>query len=245
MPGTLGVEVCMKSKPGRSLVGLVVALALLVAIAGCSRGVPDQADAAAPDTGSDSSQPLPFHGGGGGWFSSRPPVPSAVTIPQGTAVAIRLQQSISSASARPGDSFDAVLDEPIVIDGQMVAPRGTPVVGRVVAARKSGHLHNSGYLRLTLASITISGKAVPVDTSSMFLMGGAHKNRNLALIGGGTGAGALIGAIAGGGKGALIGSAIGAAGGTGVAYATGEKDVGFSSERRLGFRLTQAVTVQG
>jgi len=51
--------------------------------------------------------------------------------------------------------------------------------------------------------------------------------------------------LAGGGKGALIGSMIGAAGGTGTAYATGKKDVGFSSERRLTFRLTQPLRMQG
>ncbi len=234
----------MNMKPRRKLWALFLAATLLAMTAGCSRGIPDNADASAPDTSSDSDT-LPFHGGGHGLFSSRPPVPSAVTIPAGTPIAIRLQQSLSSASARSGDPFDAVLDDPIVVDGQTVAPRGAAVTGRVVAARGSGHLHNSGYLRLTLASITIAGKPVPVETSSMFIMGGAHKNRNLALIGGGTGAGALIGALAGGGKGALIGSAIGAAGGTGVAYATGEKDVGFAAERRLGFRLTQSVTVQG
>jgi hypothetical protein len=47
--------------------------------------------------------------------------------------------------------------------------------------------------------------------------------------------------VAGGGKGALIGSAIGAAGGTGTAYATGKKEVSFGEERRLTFRLAQAV----
>jgi hypothetical protein len=61
------------------------------------------------------------------------------------------------------------------------------------------------------------------------------------MIGGGTGAGALIGGLAGGGKGALIGTAIGAAGGTGTAYATGKKEVSFGEERRLTFRLAQAV----
>jgi hypothetical protein len=166
-------------------------------------------------------------------------VPEDVTVPAGTAVSIRLQSAISSASNRAGDEFAAVLDEPIVVDGKTVAPRGAAVQGRVVAARESGRLHNSGYLRLALVSVEINGKAAPVHSSSVFAMGGSHKNRNLALIGGGAGAGALIGAIAGGGKGALIGSAIGAGGGTAGAYATGKKEVSFAPERRLTFRLTQ------
>ena len=98
---------------------------------------------------------------------------------------------------------------------------------------------------MTLASVTVNGRAVPVQTSSIFIAGGSHKKRNWAFIGGVTGAGALIGALAGGGKGALIGSAVGAAGGTTAAYATGAKEVGFAAERRITFRFALPISVRG
>ncbi len=180
-----------------------------------------------------------------GFFSRESSVPEDLTIPVGTVVNIRLQNSVSSATASPGQSFDAVLDEPLVINGKTVAERGAPVTGRVVEAKSSGRIHNSGYLRLTLASITINGKSVPVETSSLFAKGANHNKRNAALIGGGAGAGALIGGLAGGGKGALIGGLVGAGAGTGGAYATGKKDVAFGAERRLTFRLTQPLTTKG
>ena len=159
-------------------------------------------------------------------------------------LAVRLQNSVSSATSNPGDSFEAVLDEPLVVKGETVAPRGASVAGRVVEAKSSGHLHDSGYIRLTLTSIAISGKSVPVQTSSIFAKGANHNKRNAALIGGGTGAGALIGGLAGGGKGALIGGLVGAGAGTGGAYATGKKDVAFAAERKLSFRLTQPLTTK-
>ncbi len=77
------------------------------------------------------------------------------------------------------------------------------------------------------------------------MKGGSHKKRNLGVIGGGAGAGALIGGITGGGVGAAVGSAIGGGGGTAVAYGTGKKDVAFGVERRLTFKLTQPLSVQG
>jgi hypothetical protein len=237
---------------------LFVGMLALLLVSGCARQEPQAATTAQPATTSvtalpqtdstafDSPQPVPFAKTGSESPSllSRLVPPSEMSIPAGTPIAVQLQASVSSANSLPGQQFDAVLAEPLVINGKTVAPRGAPAIGRVTAARKSGRLHNSGYLRLTLASVTVKGQSIPVQTSSVSVAGGSHRNRNLAWIGGGTGAGALIGALAGGGKGALIGSAVGAAGGTTTAFATGKKDVGFGAERRLTFRLMQPLRVR-
>jgi hypothetical protein len=232
---------------------------LVMAMVGCgSKTGPNAADQNQPATtttvaqNQQSNDSMPFSkrddGNGAPPFSKRDKddsksslVPNAVTVPAGTPVSVRLQQSVSSASSNAGDSFQATLDESLVINGQTVAPRGAAAVGKVVQAKSSGRLHDSGYIRLTLASIEINGKQVPVQASSIFVKGANHNKRNLAMIGGGAGAGALIGGLTGGGKGALLGSAIGAGAGTGGAYATGKKDVGFGAERKLTFRLLQPV----
>ncbi len=166
------------------------------------------------------------------------------TVPAGTALTIRLLQSVSSASARPGDAFDAELARPVTVDGRVIFPKGTQIQGRVVSSRKSGRLHNPGRLTLTLKAIEApGGEWVNLASSTVHAQGQSHKKRNLTLIGGGSGVGALIGGIAGGGKGLAIGALSGAAAGTAGAAATGEKDVTFSSERILHFSLKNPLTV--
>ena len=167
-----------------------------------------------------------------------------ITVPAGTPIAIRMQSSVSSKTASSGDRFRAILDEPLVVEGKTVAPRGADVTGHVVAARSSGRLHKPGYLRLTLDSVTVNGKRTSLETSSIFLQASSHKKRNTVLIAGGTGAGALIGGLVAGPKGALIGAAAGAGAGTGTAYATGKKEIAVGVERRLTFRLRQPLTMQ-
>ena len=101
-------------------------------------------------------------------------------IPAGTEVTIRLQLALSSADSRVGDSFEAVLDEPLVVAGKTVVPRSAPVTGRVVATKASGGRHDPGYLRLTLASIAMNGKSIPLQTSSIFAKGRSYEKRNQA-----------------------------------------------------------------
>lgn len=168
-----------------------------------------------------------------------------LVVSAGTSVTVRLQQSLSSASAVPGERFEATIDEPVVTENQIVIPVGSTVYGHVVSARRSGRLRHPGEIALTLDSVVVDQQTIPLATSHVVAYGGSHKKRNLAWIGGGSGGGALIGALAGAGKGALIGGGIGAAAGTTVALVTGKKDVTFAAERRLRFRLRQDVNLAG
>jgi len=224
---------------------------VIVATVGCGKQMATTVTAASNDPAAtqaaQTSRPAPFSGtnnpADANTKQNKSLVPQEIVIPSGTAITVRLQNAVSSATSAPGDQFAAILDQPIVVDGETIAPTGAQVTGRVVAARRSGRLTHPGYLRIALASMTVNGKTIPVQSSSVMVAGASHKKRNLAWIGGGAGGGALIGAIASGGTGALIGSAVGAAGGTTAAYATGKKDVGFGTERRLTFRLTRPITI--
>lgn len=185
-------------------------------------------------------------GGGdanGGPLSRLLEKPVAITLPAGTAIAVTLDQAISSGQQRSGDTFDASVAAPVEVNGKVVIPKGARAKGVVVSARASGRLSTVAHLEVALESVEAGGKSLPVETASLSFSGSNHNKRNAVLIGGGTGVGALIGGLAGGGKGALIGGAVGAGAGTAGAAATGKKDITLAPETSLTFRLRQSVTV--
>jgi carbonic anhydrase/acetyltransferase-like protein (isoleucine patch superfamily) len=151
---------------------------------------------------------------------------------------------LASNQSRNGDEFEASLSAPVVVAGKAVIPKGARVHGRVIEVQESGRLHHVAQLRLALRSLEVGAKSYPIQTNSITRTGANHNKRNVELIGGGAGVGALIGGIAGGGKGALIGGAAGAGAGTATAAATGKKDIIIPAETHLSFRLTQPVTIE-
>jgi hypothetical protein len=164
-------------------------------------------------------------------------------VPSGTILRVRLDQKIDTVHNHPGDRFTGRLIAPVSIGDQALLPKGSVVWGIVAESRPSGRLHHRGVLTLVLRSIELNGRNVPVSTGGVTRLTGSHKKRNFALIGGGSGLGALIGGVATGGSGALIGAGAGATAGTVGAYFTGKKHVRMLAESLLSFRLRQPLKV--
>jgi hypothetical protein len=173
-----------------------------------------------------------------------PPVQLQVTLQQGTQIAVRLDQALASDHLSPGDTFQATLADPLVVDGYIIAERGSRVSGRVVSAQQAGRLSGTSALSLSLSSIqTADGQKIAISTEPWVKQGNSQRNQDIATIGGGAALGAIIGAIAGGGKGAAIGAGVGGAAGTGTAAATGGKPVTIASETVIRFRLSSRVKI--
>jgi len=169
--------------------------------------------------------------------------PSHVELVAGTTFSVRLDQALSTVRNRPGDTFGGSLDAPVVVNGTEILPKDTKFTGRVTAATPSGRLKGRGVLGITFDAFDFNGQHYPIVTSVVTRTTEAHKKRNLEFIGGGAGLGALVGGLTGGGKGAAIGAGVGAAGGTGVAAATGKKEVELPVRSVFRFSLKRPVEV--
>ena len=168
-----------------------------------------------------------------------PPPPRQFTVPAGTRVVVRIQQTISAKNSNVGDSFSGTLAQSVVAHGVNLIRAGAPVTGTVTASKGQGRFKGSGALGIAVNRI---GRYQVATTSYEAETKGKGK-RTAGFIGGGGGGGALIGGLAGGGKGALIGGLLGAGAGTAGAAFTGNKDVTVPAESVVTFSLTAPVVV--
>lgn len=164
-------------------------------------------------------------------------------IPPGTTIKIRMIDSLNSGKTQTGDTFHATLEQPIMVDGREIYPKGADVTGRVADVKQSGRLSESGELNLVLATIASGNRASSVQSEPLVIKGESHTKSNATKIGGGAALGAIIGAVAGGGKGAAIGAGVGGAAGTGAAAATGKREAVVESEAVLSFVSSQSSSV--
>jgi hypothetical protein len=179
--------------------------------------------------------------------ATRPPesrFPNSVTLAAGTSLRVRIGETISSARHQPGDSFLATLDQPLVIDGFVIAERGSRLEGRVVDTGQTARL-TGGNSRLEVVLVRLStsdGQRIRIHTES-FAKDGNSTGSDLAKIGAGAAIGAAIGAIAAGGKGAAIGAAAGTAAGAGTVLISHNRSIEIPVETRLTFRIQDPVTI--
>jgi hypothetical protein len=165
------------------------------------------------------------------------------SIPAGTPIDVTINQTITSKDAKLGQPVSGTVARNVTADGKVVIPRGSAARLVVSSVQASGRLSTPAKLWLRVSRVTVHGKTYVVSTSLAGKTMGGKGKRDAGFIGGGAGAGALIGGLAGGGKGAAIGAVAGAGAGTAGAAATGKKDVEFPAETRLTFTTRATITV--
>jgi hypothetical protein len=167
---------------------------------------------------------------------------AGTTVPAGTRLVVRMIDSVDSQTSHVGDKFRASLESDLVVNGIVVAPKGTDVYGRLAEAQQAGRIAGKAELKLELTDMLIQNRMQPIMTGEYELAGEARGGSTARRAAGGAAVGAVIGALAGGGKGAAIGAGVGAGAGTAVNIATRGEQVRVPSETLLEFRLEQPFT---
>ena len=167
------------------------------------------------------------------------------TLPAGTVLPVRFETTISSASSRAEDKVLAVVRENVLDpNGSIVIPAGSEIRGRVVSAQRAGKVKGRSYLAVSFDSVEVNGRVHRVSTNRLGVLGRSGAKKDAAIIGGGTGAGALVGAITHGKGGAAKGALIGGATGTGVVLATRGPEVVIPAGARYRVRLADSFVVR-
>lgn len=174
-----------------------------------------------------------------------PPMPANVTIPAGTTLAVRIDQTISVKTSHPGDRFSGELVNPVLAgDNSVLVPKGAQVGGQVVASHRRGHFKGRSLLELRLTSLTLDGTQYPLTTRDLARSKKGKGRRSAGLIAGGSGLGMLVGGVATGGVGLLVGGLVGGGAGTAAAGLTGNRDIEIPAESIVSFRLADDLVVQ-
>ncbi|HEY5163190.1 MAG TPA: DUF3395 domain-containing protein [Terriglobales bacterium] len=169
------------------------------------------------------------------------------TIPNGTEISVRTNETIDSRNATVGQRFSGVIAADILdSSGAVMIPRGSDAE-LVIRSANGGGITSGSDLVLDMNSITVSGTRYVVSTDDLQQQGGqgvGANRRTAVMVGGGAVLGTLIGAIAGGGQGAAIGAAVGAGAGLGAEVLTKGRQVRVPAETLLRFRLDQDLRLQ-
>src|SRR5579875_2736383 len=120
--------------------------------------------------------------------------PHVITLQSGTNLVVRLGETLSTDHNYTGDTFRATLESPIVMDGFIIADKGSKVLGRIVSAQKAGRVQGVSDLLLSLTEInTTDGQRVRIESTTYDKRGPASPGEDTAKIAGGAALGAIIG----------------------------------------------------
>jgi hypothetical protein len=173
-----------------------------------------------------------------------PPPPALLTIPAGTVVIVRTNEPLSSDRNQIGDRFTGTLQQPIVVNGWVVARRGQVVMGQVKSVKKAGRVKGVSQLGVELTDMTlVDGEQAAILTELWKGSGGTSHGADAATIAGGSALGAIVGSAADWGRGAAIGAGAGAAAGIGAVLLTRGRPTILEPESQLTFRLVDPVKV--
>jgi hypothetical protein len=165
--------------------------------------------------------------------------PDEAVLEAGTEIQVRLEDRVSSATARREDRVDASVAESVRVDGRVVIPAGATIRGIVTNAEPARRPSNGGRLELAFDQVEMAnGRRADIRSRVVSIdEGGISKKR----AGIGAGLGGVLGGILGGKEGALIGVLVG---GGGAVVGSKGGDVELPAGTVLSVRLDQFIAAR-
>jgi hypothetical protein len=93
--------------------------------------------------------------------------PAPITIPTGTVLNVLLSEAIEVDAAKTGMTFKALLDDPVMIGGKVVLPRGAPFVLQAAKVEQAGKFKGSDNIVLKANSFTLGGRKYDIVTTQV------------------------------------------------------------------------------
>jgi hypothetical protein len=176
------------------------------------------------------------------------PAPTYRTIPAGSTIEVRTNDTIDGQTAQVGQTYSAVVVRNVMAaDGAVAIPHGANATLVVRDASQQGKVQGRSNLAVDVGSVQIDGHRYRLETSDFVQQGkqGVGTNKRTAEFTGGGGVlGTILGAVAGGGKGAAIGALSGAAAGAATQSLTRGKPISIPAETVMRFRLEAPVHIR-
>ena len=170
-------------------------------------------------------------------------------FPAGTAMNVKLQSDISTASLSTDDSLTATLLSDFIYDDVLIAPAGSILYGKALSAKKAGYAYGNASVEIAFNELlTPEGKSFRLSTESILLETDTNRagkiTRDVAV-------GTVVGVV-GGLVGALLGLDLknsilwglsaGAASGTMHAVLQRGENVEIQSDQNLNIKLIEPMT---
>jgi hypothetical protein len=167
-----------------------------------------------------------------------------LTVEKHSVIGIRLEDAVSTRTARLEDRVSAIVTRDVTVDGRTAIPAGTRLEGTVSLVERGGKFRNRPRIGLRFDRMILAdGMRVPIKTDTIYREGDSPTADATAKVGAGAVAGAILGGLLGGKKGAAIGTAAGAAGGAATVMNSEADEASIAAGAPLTVRLAEEVTV--
>jgi hypothetical protein len=162
-------------------------------------------------------------------------------LPAGTELDVRLEQTVSSKTARVEDRVEATVVTPVTLNGATLVPVGTVVTGIVAEADDADRAQRDGRLRLNFTGMQFPNGTRAEIRSTVVRVEETHTGTSTTRRGAlGAILGGVLGGIIQGRSGAIVGAILGAGG---AVVATKGQNVELPEGTHLSLRLDQATVL--